>query len=88
MGREWRTFLKPSAGLPPTRWVGESGVSSSGCAASMPLQLVHQRVVVGVGDLRRVENVVEVLVAAQFGAQFFGALGRDRCLGWFGSPMG
>jgi hypothetical protein len=42
----------------------------------MLLQLVHQRVVGGVGDLRRVENVVQVLVAAQFGAQLLGALGR------------
>ena len=35
------------------------------------LQFVHQRVVLGVGDLGRVENVVEMLVAAQFFAQFF-----------------
>ncbi len=40
------------------------------------LQLVHQRVVLGVGDLRRIEDVIEVLVAAQFGAQFLGAIGR------------
>ena len=28
------TARKPSAGGAPTRWVGESGVTSSGCAAS------------------------------------------------------
>ena len=39
-----------------------------------PLQLVHQRVVLGVGDLRRVQHVVKVLVAAQFRAQFLRAL--------------
>ena len=31
-----------------------------------PLQLVHQRVVLGVADLGRVENVIEMLVAAKF----------------------
>ena len=38
-------------------------------------EFVHQRVVGGVGDLRRVENVIQVLVAAQFGAQLLGAPG-------------
>ena len=32
------------------------------------LQLVHQRVVLGVGDLRRVQYVIQVLVAAQLRA--------------------
>jgi len=43
-----------------------------------PLQLVHQRVVGCVGNLRRIQNVIQVLVAAQFGAQFLCALGRCR----------
>jgi hypothetical protein len=56
------------------------------------LELVHQRVVGGVGDLRRVENVIQVLVAAQFGAQFhdaffFQVLIREK-RGWSVSPMG
>jgi hypothetical protein len=40
------------------------------------LELVHQRVVGGVGNLRGIEDVIEVFVAAEFGAQFFGALSR------------
>jgi hypothetical protein len=70
MGRECCAFLKPSAGLPPTRCVGESGVTVLD-APPRALQLVHQRVVLGVADLGRVENVVEMLVAAQFRAQLF-----------------
>ncbi|MFM8789737.1 MAG: hypothetical protein ACKOEI_07785, partial [Chthoniobacterales bacterium] len=34
MGTRCRTCLKPSSGLPATRWVGESGVRKSGCASS------------------------------------------------------
>ena len=30
MARAWRTVWKPSRGAPPTRWLGESGVISSG----------------------------------------------------------
>ena len=33
-GTRWCTSWKPSATLPPTRWVGESGVISSGYLAS------------------------------------------------------
>ncbi len=31
----WETFSSFEIGVPPTRWVGESGVSSSGCSASI-----------------------------------------------------
>ena len=34
IGAGWRTFSNLSSGSPPTRWVGESGVTHSGCAAS------------------------------------------------------
>ena len=34
IGRAWRTVAKASKGLPPTRCVGESEVSNSGCVAS------------------------------------------------------
>ena len=37
------------------------------------LELVHQGVVFGVCDFRCVEDVVEMLVAAEFGAKFFSA---------------
>jgi len=50
-------------------------------------EFVHQRVVGGVADFRRVENVIQVLVAAQFGAQFVGALVADES-GVVRSPMG
>ena len=32
MGELWGTLTKPSRGLPPTRWLGESGVTSRGAA--------------------------------------------------------
>ena len=34
MGWRWRTFSRYSTGAAPTRCVGESGVTSSGCSAS------------------------------------------------------
>ena len=53
------------------------------------LQLVHQRVVLGVGDLRRVQHVIQVLVAAQFRAQFSARFAQDSGLGIsLRSPMG
>ena len=52
--------MKPAAGAAPTRCVGESGVTSSGCASSSACELVVERVVGGVGDLRVVEDVVAV----------------------------
>ena len=48
------------------------------------LELVHERVVVGVRDGGRVEDVVEVLVMAELGAQEFGAL----CWVWRGVGWG
>ena len=35
IGTAWRTGCRPSSTAPITRWVGESGVTSSGCAASI-----------------------------------------------------
>jgi hypothetical protein len=52
---------------------GRVGSHEFGVLGLDALELVHQRVVGGVGDLRRVENVIQVLVAAQFGAQFHDA---------------
>jgi hypothetical protein len=34
IGVRWRTFWNLSDGGAPTRWVGESGVTSSGCSSS------------------------------------------------------
>ena len=35
MGSGWRTLTRSDTGSPPTRWVGESAVSSSGWSASI-----------------------------------------------------
>jgi len=43
MGDECCTFTKPSRGLPPTRCVGESGVTSSGCSASSAFSSLTRR---------------------------------------------
>jgi hypothetical protein len=34
IGMAWRTDANSRDGAPPTRWVGESTVTSSGCSAS------------------------------------------------------
>jgi hypothetical protein len=39
------------------------------------LELVHEGVVLGVGDFGIVEDVIEVLVMAELGAKFFGTFG-------------
>ena len=74
IGCGWRTFSSLETGSAPTRWVGESGVTSSGCSASMPPQLVEQRVVGVVADDRVVEDVVAVVVLGDLAAQLGGAL--------------
>jgi len=66
MGRECGVLTKPSRGLPPTRWVGESELGMLGFER---LQAIRQRVVLRVGQFGRVEDVVQVLVAANLFAQ-------------------
>ena len=63
------------SGLAPTRWVGESGVTQVGVLRLEVAQLVQQRVVLGVGDLRVVEDVVAVVVVLELRAQLVRALG-------------
>ena len=46
-------------------------------------ELVHERVVLGVGDFGRVHDVVEMLVAAQLSAQFVDALRNLACFAPF-----
>ena len=60
---------KLSAGSAPTRWVGESGVTSSGFASSISRRLPEEGVVLGVAYLGPVEYVVEVVVAVELVAQ-------------------
>ena len=70
----WRctTTANFSLGAAPTRWVGESGVSSSGCSRLERLEPAHQGVVLGVGKLGIVEDVVEMVVTVDLLAQLFG----------------
>ncbi len=51
--------------VPPTRCVGDSGVTSAGWSRSIAFQFAQQRVELAVGDRRRVQHVVAELVAAQ-----------------------
>ena len=69
MGEECGTLTNPSRGLPPTRCVGESGVTSDGMLGFQILQLLHQLVEIGVADFGIVEDVVEILVVANLLAQ-------------------
>ena len=82
-GPRVRDLAEALGGLAADALGGRVGGEQLGVRGFELLQLVHQRVVGGVGDLRRVENVIQMLVAAQFGAEFGGALGR-RCV-WGGS---
>ena len=65
MGREWGSFEKPSAGRPPTRWLGESAVQQLRVSGFKCFELVHQGVVLGVIDGRGVENVILVFMMAK-----------------------
>ena len=65
IGCSCATFGSDETGSPPTRCVGESGVTSSGCVGLDRAQLVEQRVVVVVADLGVVEDVVAVAVVVQ-----------------------
>ena len=68
------TFSSFETGSPPTRWVGESGVTQLGVLALDRAQLVEQRVVGVVADLGVVEDVVAVAVVRELLAQLGGAL--------------
>ena len=72
MGTRWATGANRVEGGAPTVEVGESGTARSGCSASIASQLAHQRVVLGVGDLRVVEPVVAVVVVGDQGPQLLG----------------
>jgi len=69
MGALWRTLTKPSRGLrQPARPANREKPAPDG-----PLQFpqaAHQGVVLGVADFRLVQDVVQMLVAAQLGAAF------------------
>ena len=73
MGEEWRTSVSCELGAPPTRCVGESGVRSSGCSFSSATSSAYRRVVFSVGDLWRVQLVVEPAGPLDLLAQLRGA---------------
>ena len=68
-------MAKPSTGRPPTRWVGESGVTSSGMLRLERLELVQQRVELVVGDLGIVVDVVALFVMPDRVAELRDAVG-------------
>jgi len=69
-------LLKALGGLAAHALSGRVGREQLRVRSLDALELIHERVILGVGDLRRVHNVIEVLVTAQFGAQLLSALGR------------
>ena len=68
-------FLEALSRLAAYSLGGRVGGEQFGMLGFDPLELVHQRVVLGVGDLRGIEDVVEMLVTAQLGAEFLCAAG-------------
>ena len=62
IGTRWRTSWKRPDGAAPTACVGESGVASAGIVRLELPQLHHEEVVLGVGDLGRIEHVVQLVV--------------------------
>ena len=66
-------------GRPPTRWVGESGVTQLRVGLLELAQLAQQRVVDVVADDRVVEHVVAVVVLGDLVAQLGRALRRVPC---------
>ena len=60
------TLGRLETGVPPTRCVGESGVTRSGCAVLQRDQLAHERVVFGIADFRAVLDVVQARVLRDF----------------------
>ena len=76
-----KSVAKPA---PPTSWVGESGVRSSGCSSSSAVQLAQQLVELGVGDDRRVPDVVAELVLAHLVGEFLPAAAQVGVWGFVG----
>ena len=62
IGTMWRTGANVADGGAPTSSSGESAVSSSGYSLGERLELAHERVELGVGDLGLVVAVVPLAV--------------------------
>ncbi len=82
IGSAWVTLSKPKATRPPTRCVGESGVIEIRMRRLEVRQLTHERVELGVGDLRRAVDVIQLLVMANQAAELLKAFFRRhaQCL--------
>ena len=80
IGCRWATFSSAPIGSPPTRCVGESGVTQLGMLGLDRAELVEQRVVLVVADLGVVENVVAVAVMLEQLPQLGGARLGERSL--------
>ena len=92
MGTRCRTGWNSPRGAAPTVCVGESGVTRVGYVGLELPELEHQEVVLGVGDLRRVEHVVPLVVVLdqlaqlgrpgrRFGRRVAGRPARRPCSG-------
>jgi hypothetical protein len=68
-GRGMPDFYKTLARPAPYPLSGRIGSDEGGIVRFQFLQFVHELIELGVGDLRVVENVVEILVVADFLAQ-------------------
>ena len=78
MGDRCWTGENSTDGAPATRRVGESGLHELGMGVLEQPQLADQRVVVGVGDLGRVELVVPLVVMRDQRAELLDPPRRDR----------
>ena len=75
MGTSCRTDGKPPSTGAPTRWVGESSVTSSGLRCLELDELPEQQVVRAVAHGRGVQDVVAMVRVVELGAQLGGAGG-------------
>ena len=67
---------KAFSGLPPTRWVGESGAARVGELFLKVAQLAIERVVLAVADRRRGFLVIAAVMLVDLAPQLRDALGR------------
>ena len=72
----WRSLAKPPFGAAPTRRDGESARTRSGKGGLELGVAAAQRVVFGVGDLRRIQLVIGAVVAGDLGGQVRQLVGR------------
>ena len=88
IGTRCLTRANFSLGAPPTRWVGDSGVTNSGKFLFQILQFLEKNVVIPVADGRAALDIVGMIVPpdfiGQFGVTGFGVVESQRNLGSLG----